>query len=89
MNVRALQLNSCSYWQLFLLSVQNGLHIAYVCALLLRIRKDRRKKRQWLHPEVSNGRLNGQFYKLYEDFRNCNGKFFNYFRMSIWQYGKM
>jgi len=49
-----------------------------VCALLLRIRKDRRKKGHWVRPVVSKRLLNGQFYKLYEDLSNCRGKFFNY-----------
>jgi hypothetical protein len=55
---------------------------ACVCALLLRIQKGRRKKRHWVHPVVSKRLLIGQFYKLYEDLRNCRGKFLNYFRMS-------
>jgi hypothetical protein len=54
-----------------------------VCALLLRIREVRRKKRHWVHPIVSERLLNGQFYKLYEDLRNYRGKFIIYFRMSI------
>jgi hypothetical protein len=60
---------------------------ACICALLLRIRKGRRKKRQ--HPVVSKSLLNGQFYKLYEDLTNCRGKFFNYFRMSIESFDKL
>ena len=56
---------------------------ACVCALLLRIRKGRRKKRHWVHPVVSKRLLHGQFYKLYKDLRNCRGKFFGYVRMSI------
>jgi len=55
---------------------------ARVCALLLRIRKDRRIKRHLVHPVVSKRLLNGQFYKLYEDLRNCKGNIFSYFRMS-------
>jgi hypothetical protein len=56
---------------------------ACVCALLLRIREVRHKKRYWVHPIVSQRLLNGQFYKLYEDLRNYRGTFINYFRMSI------
>jgi hypothetical protein len=62
---------------------------ACVCALLLRIRKVQRKKRHWVHPIVSKRLLNGQFHKLYEDLRNCRGKFFSYFRMSIESFGKL
>jgi hypothetical protein len=62
---------------------------ACVCALLLRIRRDRRKKRHWVHPVVSKRLLNGQFYKLYEDLRNSRGKFFSYFRTSIESFDKL
>ena len=60
-----------------------------LCVLLLTIRKDRPKKRHWVYPVVCNKLLNGQFYKLYEDLRNCGGKFFNYFRMSIESFDKL
>jgi len=43
---------------------------AGVCAFLVRIRKDRPKKRHWVHPVVSKSLLNGQFYKLYKDLGN-------------------
>ena len=62
---------------------------ACVCALLRRIRKDRRKKRHWVHPVVSKRLLNWQFYKLYEDLRNRKGKIFIYFRMSIESFDKL
>jgi len=49
-NVRALQLN----WQLVFFQRRTDFtEIACVCALLLRTRKDRRKKRRWVHPVVS------------------------------------
>jgi len=81
--VRTLQLNICLYWQIFFfLYRMDFTETACVCALLLRIRNDRRKKRHWVHPVVSKRLLNGQFYKLYEDLSNCRGKFFTYFRMS-------
>ena len=83
-NVCALQLNSCLYWQLFFFQYRMDFtETACVCALLLRIREDERKKRYWVHPVVSKRLLNGQFYKLCEDLRKCRGKFYNYFRMSI------
>jgi hypothetical protein len=62
---------------------------AFVFALLLRTRKGRRKKRHWVHSVVSKRLLNGQFYKLYEDLRNCRVKFFSYFRMSIASFDKL
>ena len=81
--VRSLQLKSCLYGQHFFFQYRMDFtETACVFALLLRIRKDRCKKRHWVHPVVSKRLLNGQFYKLYKDLRNCRGKFFNYFRMS-------
>ena len=47
------------------------------------------KKNHWVHPVVSKRLLIGQFYKLYEDLRNCRGKFFSYFRMSIESFDKL
>jgi len=89
-NVRALQLKSCFYWQLFVFQYRMDFtEIPCVCALLLKIRKDRRKKRHWVHPVDSKRLLNGQFYKLYEDLRNCRGKFFICFRMSIESFDKL
>jgi len=82
--VRALQLNSCLYGQFFFFQCRMDFtETTCVCALLLRIRKDRRKKRHWVHPVVSKRLLNRQFYKLYEDLRNRKGNIFSYFRMSI------
>jgi len=89
-NARALQLNSRLYWQLFFFQYRMDFkETAGVCALLLRIRKDRRKKRHWVHPVITKILLNGQFYKLYEDLRNCRGKFFNYFKMNIQSFDKL
>jgi len=88
--VRALQLKGCLYGQLFFFQYRMDFtETTCVCALLLRIRKGRRKKRHWVHPVVSKRLLNGQFYKLYKDLRNCRGKFFNYFRMSIESFDKL
>ena len=88
--MRALQLNSCLYRQLVFFHYRMDFtETACICALLLRIRKDRRKKRHWVHPVVSKKLLDGQFLKLYEDLRNCQGKFFGYFRMSIESFDKL
>ena len=62
---------------------------ACLCALLLKVRKDGRKKRHWVYPAVSKRLLNRQLYKLYEDLRNCRGKFFSFFRMSIERFDKL
>jgi hypothetical protein len=89
-NARSLQLNSCLYVQLFFFQyVMDVTETACVCALLLRIRKVQRKKRHWVHSIVSKRLLNGQFHKLYEDVKNCGGKFFSYFRMSIESFDKL
>ena len=78
------QLNSFLYRQLFFFQYRRGFtETACVCDLLLGIRKDRRKKRHWVHPVVSKRLLNAQFYKLYEDLRNCKGNIFSYFRTNI------
>jgi hypothetical protein len=90
MNAPSLQLNCCLYEQLFFSQyIMDLTETARVCALLLRIRKVHRKKRHWVHPIASKGLLNGQFYKLYEDLRNCRGKFFSYFRMNIESFDKL
>ena len=53
-NVRAMQRKSCLYWQLFFFQYRMDFtETACVCALLLRIRTDRRKKRHWVYPAVS------------------------------------
>jgi len=84
------QLNSCVYRQHFFFQYRMDFtETTCVCALLLRIRKDRHKKRHWVHPAVSKRLLNGQFYKLYEDLRNCKGNIFSYFRMSVESFDKL
>jgi hypothetical protein len=67
------------------LSAQNGLHRDSMCVyvlLLLRIRTDRRKKRRWVQPVVSERLLTGPFYELYEDLSNCRGELFSCCRTS-------
>ena len=82
--------NSFLYWQLFVFRYRMDFtETACYYALLLRIRKVRHKKRHWVHPVVSRRFLNGQCYKLNEDLRNCRGKFFIYFRMSIESFDKL
>ena len=75
MNVRALATIVACRCHFFFQYRMDFTETACVCALLLRIRKDRRKKRHWVHPIVSKRLLIGQFYKLCEDLRNCRGKF--------------
>jgi hypothetical protein len=93
------RLKSCRWWHseraftatkqllvcasFFFQYVMDVTETACVCALFLRTRKVQRKKQHWVHSIVSKRILNGQFYKLYEDLKNCGGKIFSYFRMSI------
>ena len=105
MKVSALQLNICWYWQLLFFQYRMDFtETACVCALLLRIRKVHHKsdtgcttkatlgapqKRHWVHPIVSKGLLEGQFYIFYKDFKNCQGKFFTYFSMIVESFDKL
>lgn len=53
--------------------------------LLYRRRKKRQRKNRliWIHPINLRRKEVGAFYTLFEDLRNDDAKFFNYFRMSI------
>jgi hypothetical protein len=42
-------------------------NIALVCALLLRTRNVKKRKKFWVHPITSSRLLGGKFYSLYED----------------------
>ena len=59
------------------------LETAAVCALVLRIRKNKIRRRYWVHPIYSCRLLKGKFYTLYENLRKHPIKFFSYFRMNI------
>lgn len=57
---------------------------ACVVALLLRMKANKRRKKQyWVHPVLSQRMLKGQFCKLYSDLRDYPNKFFQYYRMSV------
>jgi len=56
---------------------------AAVCALVLRIRKKKTRRRYWVHPIYSCRLLKGKFYTLYENLREHPINFFSYFRMNI------
>ena len=72
------------------LSVQNGLlrDRMRVCSSAQN-KESSTQKRHRVHPIVSTRFLKGQFYILYEDLRNCRGKYFTYFRMSIESFDKL
>jgi hypothetical protein len=44
--------------------------------------KKTRNRRVWVHPMLSTRLTMGAFYTLFNDLREDDGKFFNYFRMS-------
>lgn len=57
-----------------------------ICALWLLHRRRKRVTRNrlfWVHPINQRREEVGLFYTLFEDLRNDQNKFFNYFRMSI------
>jgi len=56
--------------------------MALVCALLLRKRNGKKRKKFWVHPIMSQRLLEGKFYFLYEDLKAHPQKFLRYFRMS-------
>ena len=41
----------------------------------------KRKRRFWVHPIVANRLLRGQFHILFEELKDDDAKFLNYFRM--------
>lgn len=51
--------------------------------LYYRRKKRRRDRLHWVHPINERREQVGLFYTLFEDLRNDESKFFNYFRMSI------
>nr|CAH7715729.1 unnamed protein product [Callosobruchus chinensis] len=54
------------------------------CVIYASIMIKSRKRRRWsVHPLNAVRHLRGAFYTVYEDLRNHEEKFLNYFRMSI------
>ena len=51
--------------------------------LYRRYRKYRQNRIHWVHPINEKREEAGLFYTLFEDLRNDEKKFYNYFRMSI------
>nr|CAI5845236.1 unnamed protein product [Callosobruchus analis] len=55
------------------------------CVIYASIIIKRRKRRRWsVHPLNAVRHLRGAFYTLYEELRNHEEKFFNFFKMSIY-----
>jgi hypothetical protein len=63
--------------------------VALACALLLRTRNVKKRKKFWLHPMTSQRLLKGKFFSLYEDLKAHPQKFFRYFRMSSATFDKL
>lgn len=51
--------------------------------LYRRLKKRKKNRMQWIHPINMKRNEAGAFFVLFEDLRNDNDKFFNYFRMSM------
>ena len=60
-----------------------------MCALLLRTRNVKKRKKFWVHPITSQRLLREKFYSLYEDLKAQPQKFFRYFRTSSATFDKM
>jgi hypothetical protein len=60
-----------------------------VCALLLRKRNVKKRKKFWVHPITSQRLLKGKFYFLYVDLKAHPQTFFRYFRMSSGTFDKL
>lgn len=56
---------------------------AVVCALIIRHRKNQRKRKYWVHPLISERMNKGKFTLMFEELRSYPEKFFGYFRMSV------
>jgi len=63
--------------------------MALECALLLRTRNVKKRKKFWVHPITSQRLLKGKFYSLYEDLKAHPQKFLRYFRMSSATFDKL
>ena len=67
----------------------NRKNIAMVCALLLRKRNVKKRKKFWVHPVMSLRLLKRKFYFLYEDLKAQPQKVFRYFRVSSATFDKL
>jgi len=63
--------------------------IELVCAVVLRTRNVKTRRKFWLHPITSQRLLKGKFYSLYEDLKVHPQFFFRYFRMSTATFDKL
>lgn len=54
-----------------------------------RRKRQRRNRLHWVHPINQRREEVGMFYTLFEDLRNDDRKFFNYFRMSVGSFDEL
>ena len=62
------------------------LEVAAVCALLIKRKKKRVRRKYWVHPIISERLSCGFFYSLFTQLKEYPDKFFAYFRMSQEQF---
>jgi len=65
------------------------LDTAVVCALIIRHRKNQRKRKYWVHPLISERMNKGKFTLMFEELRSYPEKFFGYFRMSVTSFDEL
>jgi hypothetical protein len=61
----------------------------FLLVLLHKILKKERKHKFWTHPLLNPRQEGGIFYTVFNDPRNDEGKFFNYFHMSNVSFDEM
>ena len=69
--------------------IMDVVEVACVVAVLLKNRKEKRRRKYWVHPVISHRLLKGQFYTLYEGLRAYPEKFSNYFRMTCGSFDEL
>ena len=69
--------------------IMDTVEVAVTCALLIRRKRKKRKRKYWVHPIVSQRLLRGAFHTLFDDLKGHPEKFCNYFRMSQETFGHL
>lgn len=62
--------------------------VAYLCSKVIR-RRNKKKRKFWVHPILSDRSTKGLFNLFYSDLRKYEDTFFNYLRMSIKSFDKL
>ncbi|CAH1969512.1 unnamed protein product [Acanthoscelides obtectus] len=61
---------------------KKAVFLLYLLYLRKKKCREKRRRRYWVHPILSQKYVEGAFYTMFEKFREHDEKFFNYFRMS-------